>query len=213
MLGWWGKTFDATVPRSTTTFGPNMPLPSSNVHRTWPRLLEAIKFKSTENTNHTTNASIIHVPGPIWVPIQNNDHHKESLPDATDAVEFISISELNTLREQNNNRRSRTIKIDDVSAPNPNLSIPSTKKQKINSDVFHKIQQHDPIEEEAVEYVSMAVLQQLRKNNNVQLSDQHVKPTPKCAQGGYVFVGKWFLKSLSEIRDDVLQGGNIRLIE
>ena len=31
-------------------------------------------------------------------------------------------------------------------------------------------------------------------------------------EGAYVFVGKWFLKSLSEIRDDVLQGGHIQLI-
>ena len=31
-------------------------------------------------------------------------------------------------------------------------------------------------------------------------------------EGAYVFVGKWFLKSLSEIRDDVVQGCHIQLI-
>ena len=142
------------------------------------------------------------------------------MSDATDAVEFISIAELNALRDKDqNHHRHSSRTIDDVDRTSNHLH--PTKKQNNNySNVRDKIQRNDDqLDEEAVEFVSMSVLQQLRKNKNIPLSltDQDQNVTSDCSgvegSGGYVFVGKWFIKSLSEIRDDVLQGGNIQLIE
>ena len=227
MIGFWDKEFKSegnfedirssaennsrkSIPQH---LGPNMPMPSvtttSNnlkngvlssitansyssaakdmpIDAKWPLLFapalglekDLSGRRILSNTSSNT-AGLVHIPGPIWIslgPELEKDHKDEEInndvndedkdgqinanySNCSDAVEFISIAELNKLR---------------------NLAT----ETKINSE---------------------AVAGKVRNMNGVgRKSSKRRRNTAE--ENDMVFTGKWFLKNIAEIRDDVLQG-------
>ena len=167
MMGWWAKSFDGRGQG----LGPNMPLPQRRVtkdgttptkaykdtrrgiHVSWPALIEPVALSAVEARSQpaVSNSALMHVPGPIWVPLQTSTSDALKEPEMIDDdAEFISIEQLNALRNA------------------PKSTTNPKKKRKKNE---------------------------------------------------YEFLGKWFIKDLAEIRNDVLQppglkaGKKIELID
>jgi hypothetical protein len=113
-------------------------------------------------------------------------------------TEFISIAALNMLR----NAPSVGISDDEdeveVEKVTSKISSSSTKKRSDDSKI--------DLEDHAVEYISIADLNKLRDGDtSITAAAKHdAHPSIPSHDGEIVFVGKWFLKSVSEIRDDVL---------
>jgi hypothetical protein len=196
---------------------------------TWPRMLAPIKLLASSNKADVSAAEqfksvgLVHIPGPIWVPVapsrsplsasapapQNipsdtqqkeiNEKKRKKKGDAVIAdTEFISIAALNMLR----NAPSVGISDDEdeVEVEKVTSKISSSSGKKRSND--SKIAPGDHV----VEYMSIADLNKLRDGDtSIIASAKHdAHPSITSHDGEIVFVGKWFLKSVSEIRDDVL---------
>ena len=232
MIGFWDKEFESkgtfehvgssTMDNSRKSIpqhlGPNMPMPSvsstSNnlkngdlssitikshcsakkdmpIDATWPLLFAPLQGLEKDvsgrrvlcNTSSNT-AGLVHIPGPIWMPLRpelekdKNDKDEEIDKDEddedeekdvqinakysnySDAVEFISIDELNKLR-----------------------NLATTKEEK-----------------------SEGVVGKIGNNNEVGNNRLSKRRRNSAEENDIIFTGKWFLKNIAEIRDDVLHG-------
>lgn len=242
MMGFWAKDFN-NVP-STSKLGPNMAMPTfSSQHNkktegekksaaTWPSLLSAVESSSNGRSkvpSKRKNAGLVHIPGPIWVPVKGTTQSKgkqlrgKSVPRIAessrksaeivnekvlaDSSDFVSIEDLERLRE------APSVGISDDEDDN---AVPQTVKRK------HRMKSGiGEVCDDAVEYMSIADLNKLRdsdvdkkstavaadqkpngKKSSVKTNEQNTSLSERPSE--IVFVGKWFLKSESEIRDDVL---------
>ena len=198
---------------------------------TWPKMLAPIKLLASSNkadisaAERRKNVGLVHIPGPIWVPVapfsspcplsasapapqnipsdtQRKEVNEKKRKKKGDAVivdtEFISIAALNMLR----NAPSVGISDDEdeveVEKVTSKISSSTSKKRSNDSKIV--------IEDHAVEYMSIADLNKLRDGDtSITATAKHdAHPSITSHDGEIVFVGKWFLKSVSEIRDDVL---------
>lgn len=241
----------------------------SNSNPKWLSLMSPIDFGSISCrdkifSDHLkvrgtpSHHALVHIDGPIWVPICRNlhrriskqkrkndfieanlisykpaSHSKRSREDiavevickekgddnndcGSDAVEFISIAELNKLRMESNVSEIKEKEVDNDAHNNIDTDECKTKQ----NDVFGN----------AVEFISIAELNRLRiesknpgniigsgnKSNCYDKCDENrnavegrsliCKKRQKNERKDMVFVGKWFLKTNFEIRDEVLLG-------
>ena len=254
MMGWWAKTFESSTAASmapkrkeVSSLGPNMAMPSCSTqpHKaalmktrkvsgdcvTWPKMLAPIKLFASSNkadvsaAERRKNAGLVHIPGPIWVPVapsrsplplsasasapkdipsdtERKEINKKKRKKKGDAIiadtEFISIAALNMLR----NAPSVGISDDEdeveVEKVTSKTSSSTSKKRSNDSKIV--------LEDHAVEYMSIADLNKLRDGDtSINATAKHdAHPSMHAHDSEIVFVGKWFLKSASEIRDDVL---------
>jgi hypothetical protein len=135
MLGWWDKRFTKHKSKSRgSNLSPNMQMPSMNSTTTlvWPSVLTPIRTDKSHMRLKHSKAKLLHIPGPIWVPVNESPSH------TSDAVNMVSSSYLKEL----------------------------LRKQQISGAVH--------------------VAERIEPKNEI------------------VFVGKWFIKSLEEIDNDVL---------
>ena len=213
MMGWWAKEFqDSTIDmisNSKRTLFPNMAMPlyskklrsksyskarNTNQLLTWPLLLAPVASKgSTKLKDHpevkTRRCSdgLVHVRGPIWIPVISETKiglsRISTVVDAQSAVVmdvdgFISMDDLMKLR----------------SAPSVGLSDDEDEDCVTQAKGSHSStkRKHRRKKEK-------------RNSESMSASDKCRFPSTACsASNDVVFVGKWFLKSTSEIRDDVL---------
>jgi hypothetical protein len=194
---------------------------------TWPRMLAPVKLLASSNkadvsaAERRKNVGLVHIQGPIWVPVapsrrslplsasapapkdipsdtqrkEINEKKRKKKGDAVIAdTEYISIAALNMLR----NAPSVGISDDEdeVEVEKVTSKISSTSSKKRSNDSKSVLEDH------AVEYMSIADLNKLRDGDTSITAAAH--PSITSHDGEIVFVGKWFLKSVSEIRDDVL---------
>ena len=187
------------------------------------------------HNKYHSDAGLVHIPGPIWVNVGSavaSDVSpaavviKSSLIDSASKLsdcDFISAEDLKRMREAPSVGVS-----DDEDDDGHNLKKKPKKviiKEKSSPEATISAEYG-----EAVEFISIAELNKLRSAMPVESSSskKKIKTTHNGDDPGtvskksskvngkvqinadsndeMVFVGKWFLKSLSEIRDDVLQG-------
>jgi hypothetical protein len=246
MMGFWAKDFsNAPSTGFPSKLGPNMAMPSFSSRRntkiegndggaaTWPSLLSAIETNwnaAPKISSERKNCGLVHVPGPIWVPVKgtipskSKGSPKKILPKVTelivksskkldvvaDSSDFVSIEDLRRLREA---------PLVGISDDEGDYEAPKISKKK-----FRTTSGAGKVSEDAVEYISIADLNKLRDSDvekkstcGEEITDKNLyrKTSPKKTtkndvstlerSSDIVFVGKWFLKSESEIRDEVLQ--------
>jgi hypothetical protein len=244
MMGFWAKNFNnAPSTGFPSKLGPNMAMPSFSSKQkskiegneggaaTWPSLLSAIETNgkaAPKISLERKNCGLVHIPGPIWVPVKGmipskskepprkilpkitelNIKRKKKLDVVADSSDFISIEDLRRLRE------APSVGISD---DEDDYEAPKMSKKKIRTS-----SEAGKVCEDAVEYMSIADLNKLRdsdveKKSSCVITDKNLdhrasyKKTSKMdvpaleRASDIVFVGKWFLKNESEIRDDVLQ--------
>jgi tetratricopeptide (TPR) repeat protein len=198
---------------------------------TWPSLLSAVETSEKivyKVSSKIKNCGLVHVPGPVWVPVRGTNSLKGKglsgniLPKVkessgkrkkTDDVairsDFISIEDLKRLRE----------------APSVGVSDDEDdydEEPKIIKKKIGTISGSGKACEDEVEYMSITDLNKLRASDvekksscvttdkNLERKTSSEKTSKKDVSAlerssDIVFVGKWFLKSESEIRNDVLQ--------
>ena len=198
---------------------------------TWPKMLAPIVLSPSDKAKIVTaaqlkNVELVYIPGPIWVPvastrsrpsvqqkdsslfkIKSSDKNTQTIQihemkkmKRTDSVvadtEFISLSALKRLRDAPSIGISDDEDEEEIITSNTSSSSSKKKSNSAKSGVI----------DNAVEYMSITDLNKLRDGDTLMTAaakcDAHPPILPQ--DGEIVFVGKWFLKSLSEIRDDVL---------
>ena len=200
---------------------------------TWPKMLKPVKLASREKADIGTaeqrkNVGLEHIPGPIWIPVastgntlpvpQNIPFDKKSRDRNNQPIrttemknkkmkgnasigdtEFISIAALQALRAAPSIGVSDDDDDEDEKEESTSKTLLSSKKKKSNL-------MESSVDDHVVEYMSTADLNKLRNG------DTSITAAAKCKEHSslplendeIVFVGKWFLKSPTEIRDDVL---------
>lgn len=252
MMGWWAKNFEssnaagkAPKRKGVPALGPNMAMPSYSTqpHKaaamktcnvsgdcvTWPKMLAPIKLLASRNkadiyaVNQRKNVGLVHIPGPIWVPVVPP---RSPLPHSAPAQQNIpSDTQPKEINEKKGMKKGDTVIVDTEYIAIPALNMlrnappvgisddedeveveKVTSKTSSSSSKKRSIDSKSVLEDQAVEYMSIADLNKLRDGDASMIAAEknNARPSIPSHDGDIVFVGKWFLKSVSEIRDDVL---------
>ena len=178
------------------------------------------------------NIGLVHIPGPIWVPVastgstlpvpQNIPFDKKSRNHSSQAIrttemknkkvkgnasiedtEFISIAALQALRA------TPSIGVSDDDDDEEEIEKEEEErnsKTSFSSNMRKLDLIKSSVDDHVVEYMSMADLNKLRNGDTAIITAAKCKEYSSLPSDNdeIVFVGKWFLKSPTEIRDDVL---------